>query len=249
MSLAAALILFLAGLAVGATSIGGILVVPVMTELAAVPIQAAIAASSCAFLFTGVAAVGLQAMTARTARSDAPLPIRLYLAALGGAAIGALTLAWLPSVMMRGVIAALALLSGLMTLYGTAPAAPADARAQPLPAAWTLAMGLAVGCASAWSGTGGPLVLLPILMLARAPTLASIEMAQGIQLPIAAAATTVNIVNGALNLQLGLLLGGLLLAGWGIGRKLSRRLPVAVLRRLVACGITTVGLWYGWQLF
>ena len=52
MTLIAALLVVLAGLAVGATSIGGILLVPALTVAADVPVHAAIAASNFSFLFT-----------------------------------------------------------------------------------------------------------------------------------------------------------------------------------------------------
>lgn len=250
MSLLTALLLLLAGLAVGATSIGGIVVVPVLTEMAGVPIREAIAASSFGFLFTGAAAVFLQAITARTTGSKSPPPFgRLYGAALAGAALGALTLSWLPPTLVRSVIAALAVLSGVVAMSRSGPAWTPEAIQYPQRSSTLIALGAVVGCASAWSGTGGPVLLLPILMLARVPTALSIEMAQGVQLPIAAAATAVNILNGTLNFQLGMLLGVLLLFGWGVGRILSRHLPVFVLRQLIAWGITAVGLWYGWQSF
>ncbi len=250
MSLLTALLLLLAGLAVGATSIGGIVVVPVLTELAGVPVQEAIAASSFGFLFTGAAAIFLQGNTARITRSKSLPPFsRLYGAALVGAALGALTLSWLPPTLARGVIAALAVLSGVVAMSRSEPASTPGAVQYPQRPSTLIAFGVVVGCASAWSGTGGPVLLLPILMLARVPTALSIEMAQGIQLPIAVAATAVNILKGTLNFELGLQLGMLLLFGWGVGRLLSRRLPLAVLRQMIAWGITAVGLWYGWQSF
>ena len=250
MSLLTALLLLLAGLAVGATSIGGIVVVPVLTELARVPLQEAIAASSFGFLFTGAAAVFLQGIAARNSGSESQSSFGgLYGAALAGAALGALTLTWLPPVLARSIIAALAVLSGVVALSRTEPARISGAMQYPQRTSTLITLGVVVGCASAWSGTGGPVLLLPILMLARMPTVPAIEMAQGIQLPIAAAATAVNILNGTLNFQLGLQLGLLLLSGWAVGRILSRRLSVIVLRQLIAWGITAVGLWYGWQSF
>ena len=250
MSLLTALLVLLAGLVVGATSIGGIVVVPVLTELAGVPLQEAIAASSFGFLFTGAAAIFLQGIAAPVTRSKSPPPFaRLYGAALIGAALGALTLSWLPPALARSVIAALAVLSGLVAMSRSEPAWTPGAAQYPQRTSILITLGVVVGCASAWSGTGGPVLLLPILMLARVPMALSIELAQGIQLPIAAAATAVNILKGTLNFQFGLQLGMLLLFGWAVGRILSRRLPLFVLRQLIAWVITAVGLWYGWQSF
>ncbi|MFY9512526.1 MAG: hypothetical protein WAQ05_16280, partial [Rubrivivax sp.] len=56
MSAAVLLALLVAGLAVGATSIGGVLVVPALTDWGGITPERAIAASSFAFAFTGAAA-------------------------------------------------------------------------------------------------------------------------------------------------------------------------------------------------
>ncbi len=244
MTLIAALLVVLAGLAVGATSIGGILVVPTLTVAADVPVHAAIAASNFSFLFTGAAAIALQRAASRSAQ---PPLIGLYLAALAGAALGALTLQWLPSSMIRAVVAVLAVLSGGMALVQAKHGdVPADARGW-MRGPVMLALGAAVGCGSAWSGTGGPMLLLPVLIFARVPTTLAIAMAQGIQLPIAGAASAVNLLSGQLDLRIGLMLGALLMLGWVAGFAIARRVPAAALRRLLAFALIAVGLAYGWQ--
>ena len=113
----------------------------------------------------------------------------------------------------------------------------------------SIALGLAVGCGSAWSGTGGPVLLLPILLFFHAPTRTAIAMGQSVQLPIAFAATAVNLAAGTLDLKLGLVLGALLALGWGAGFVLMRRMPTELLARILAFGLIAVGLWYGWQTF
>ena len=248
MNLTAALLVVLAGLAVGATSIGGILVVPTLTVAADVPVHAAIAASNFSFLFTGAAAIAFQRALQRAAPRSAQPPLTgLYMAALAGAALGALTLQWLPSSLIRAVVAVLAVLSGSMALvqakHGDAPTTARGWMRGPV----MLALGVAVGCGSAWSGTGGPVLLLPVLIFARVPTALAIAMAQGIQLPIAGAASAVNLLSGQLDLGIGLMLGALLMLGWGAGFAFARRVPAAALRRLLALALITVGLAYGWQ--
>ena len=244
MNLTAALLVVLAGLAVGATSIGGILVVPTLTSVAGVPVHAAIAAANFSFLFTGAAAIALHRAAPR---GTLPPLGALYIGALAGAALGALTLHWLPTPLIRVAVALLAILSGGMAL------APAGQAAAPAAGhAWMrgptmFALGAAVGCGSAWSGTGGPVLLLPILIFARVPTALAITMAQGIQMPIAGAASTVNLLSGQLELRAGLILGGLLMLGWSAGLMFARRVPIAALRRMLAFGLVAVGLGYGWQ--
>ena len=93
------------------------------------------------------------------------------------------------------------------------------------------------------------MLLLPILIFARVPTALAITMAQGIQMPVAGAASAVNLLSGQLELRTGLILGGLLMLGRSAGRMFARRVPIAALRRMLAFGLVAVGLGYGWQTF
>jgi uncharacterized membrane protein YfcA len=244
MTVAVALVVLFAGLATGATSIGGILVVPALTSVGAVPVREAIAAANFSFAFTGMAAIALQ--RAAPPSSGAVPPWTLYGAVLAGAMAGAITLPWLPLALSRSAVAVLAVLSGAMSLRA-APAGMAAGARQQVPA--PVLTGLVVGCVSAWSGTGGPILLLPILLFARVAAPLAVLAGQGVQLPIAGATTAVNLWSGQLNLMLGLALGALILGGYLAGWLLSRRLPVALLRPLLAWGLIIVGLWYGWRTF
>lgn len=244
MSGLAILLVALAGLALGATSIGGIVVVPALTVADQVPVPEAIAAANLGFLLPSVAAF--------IACRASPEMARLRLAPLGlgaivGAGLGALTLDALPTTAVRLVVAALAVLSGLLALLRPHATASAEAARRLEQPAVQLALGLAVGCGSAWSGTGGPVLLTPLLLVLHAPTVSAIAMAQYIQLPIAGAATAANLASGQLHWRLGLLVGAVLTVGWVAGWLGARRLPVAVIRRLLAASLIGVGLWYGWQ--
>lgn len=248
MTFFAALLLLLAGLAVGATSIGGILVVPILTSLTDMPLHHAIAASSFSFLFTGAAALGTQWSAVRPQQGKRrPRYGALYGMALLGAAAGALTLQWLPPPLVRMVIACLALLSGAMSLASAPSTVAAAGLIQTGREPLTLITGFCVGCASAWSGTGGPVVLLPLLILTRTPVLLAIEIAQGVQLPIASASTAVNILVGWLDLRIALLVGVTLIVGWAAGRILARRAPTAWVKQILAWTLIAFGVWYGWQ--
>jgi uncharacterized membrane protein YfcA len=233
MLMLAALGVLLAGLAIGATSIGGVLVVPVLGTLAQVEPGRAVAAASLGFAFTGAAAWWL------TPRHTAGGSWALGGSALVGAALGAFTLAWLPAGGVRLAVGLIALGSGLYALFGRE-----GKRAHPLPALALVLLGLVVGCLSAWSGTGGPVVLLPLLALLGVPAALGVDAAQRVQLPVALAATAVNFGAGRLDILLGLGIGVLVLAGWFVGRRLARRLPVPRLRQAVALALIATGLAY-----
>jgi uncharacterized protein len=229
----AALGVLMAGLAVGATSIGGVLVVPVLSTLAQVDPERAVAAASLGFAFTGAAAWWF------TPRHAADGSWALGVSALVGSALGAFTLAWLPAGGVRLTVGLIALGSGLYALFGRE-----RSRVHPLSSMALVLLGGIVGCLSAWSGTGGPVVLLPMLALLGVPSVMGIDAAQRVQLPVALAATAVNFGAGRLDIGLGLGIGVLVLAGWFAGRRLAQRLPVPRLRQGVALALIATGLVY-----
>lgn len=235
---AAALLLLLAGAAIGATGIGGIVAVPALTALGGQDTLGAVAASSLAFGATGAAAWWRMPGGA----DDRPALRSLQGSALLGAASGAALAAALPPGWLRATVATLAMLSGLHALLGRAPAAETGALPAPLPMA---GLGFVVGIGSALSGTGGPVMLLPLLMLLRVPLRPAIAAAQGVQLPVALAASAVHAAAGRIDWGLATAVAAALLAGWWLGDRLARRVPTAGLRRGVAVCLIATGLWYG----
>lgn len=242
----AALLVLLAGAAVGATTIGGLLVVPALTGTAGMAVRDAVAAASFSFLFLSMAPIVAARLRGASGTVSGPGAGAIAWAALAGAAAGALTAQWLPPQVMRLSVAGLALVSGALALLpmrmrrgGVDDAAVPGVVAR-------VALGLVVGCGSAWSGTGGPAILMPILLFSSVPTRTAIAWAQVVQLPIAVAATAVNFSSGALRPALGVALGVLLVIGWYAGDRLARRMSTAALRTAIAVMLMGTGLWYGW---
>jgi len=239
----AAVLVWLAGAAIGATAIGGVLVVPALSGAAGMPVGAAIAASSFGFLLTGL--LGWRARPSAPADGAPPRLWPLHLAALAGAAAGALLVHHVPGGWVRGWVALLALGSGLQALLAGRRGAAGGA-ARPWPAAAGLVgLGLAVGCGSALSGTGGPVLLLPLLLLLGLPTVPSVAVAQAVQLPIALAASAAHLAAGRLDMRLALGVGLALLVGAWCGRRLAARADPPTLRRATALALIATGLWYG----
>jgi uncharacterized membrane protein YfcA len=226
-----------AGLLVGLTGIGGVILVPVLTGVAGLPLERAIAACMLGFFFSSVYAAFIHLRRARLAW---PPVIALSLAAAAGAALGAATLSFLPGVGVRLFIAALALASGLQALI--APRVPGtQAPAPPLLAF----LGLVVGYGSAISGTGGPVMLIPILLFLRTPVNAAIALGVASGLPITLAASAVYGAAGRIDYALASTLIVFLLAGVYAGAKLLHRLSSRALVVAVAWTLVGVGLWFG----
>lgn len=211
---------------------------PVLTQVAGVPLDRAVAASLFGFLVAGVYAAFVHLRRARLE----PQPVAvLCVAAAAGATAGAATLDWLPASAVRLFIALLCLASGLHALL----LKPAPRKGIPSTASLGT-LGVLVGYASAISGTGGPVTLIPVLLALRAPASSAIALGLAAQLPIALSATTVYAIEGRIDLRLGVTLGALLVAGTYAGARLSGRLSGRGLTAAVALTLVAVGLWFGY---
>jgi uncharacterized membrane protein YfcA len=236
-SLVAALLIAAIGVLVGAVGLGGFLLVPVLVLLDGRAPHEALAAATLAFAAAGV----LSWVTARPADgagagTDRPAAAQVrwafLLAAMPGAAIGAFAVGSLAQGPLALLIAAAFALAGWAEWQGW----PRDARrraAPEQPAAWA-AGGLGTGLASALTGTGGPLVGLPLLSWAGLAGAERLALAKGLQLPVAVGAGVVYAGAATLPWATGAACAAALCAGAAFGGRLARALPPATLRRLSA---------------
>lgn len=230
-----------AGLLIGCIGIGGVVLVPMLHYAGGIPIHTAIGAAMMAYLVSGTIGTLVFGNKQSIRWEMAPW---LWAGAMPGALLGALAANWAPGPLLELAIGVLTVASGAHALrqQRTAPDAGAAATAAPLSNSALALVGAVTGFGSSLTGTGGPLVLIPILMWLGVPVLTSIGLAQAIQLPIAVTATAGNAAAGTLDAALGALLGlGLALGTWG-GAHLAHALPRATLFRIVAVVLVAVGL-------
>jgi len=242
MGLGSGAAILVAGWLIGATGIGGVLVVPALTALEGMDVQPAIAASALAFAFPGAAAL----WWLRRAPQTGGVLGALVAGAIPGAVMGAALVHQLDVSWLLAGLAVLALASGLRGLRPAPATAPEPWHLTPAAMA---ALGAAVGLGSALTGTGGPVLLVPLLMLWRQPIATTVAAAQAIQLPVALCAGAAHWASGALDLRLGCALGIVLLAGSIAGQWAAQRMNVRALQRLVCVLLLAVGAWFGWRAF
>ena len=101
---------------------------------------------------------------------------------------------------------------------------------------------------SAMTGTGGPLVLLPILFFFRVEAIEAIGLAQFIQIPIGTLATASNIALGRLEWHLAASLGVTVVIGAGIGAVIAHRYRTGPLRLATALLLIVAGATYGYSI-
>ena len=98
------------------------------------------------------------------------------------------------------------------------------------------------GLLSALSGTGGPLILIPILSFLAMPTLTSIGLAQVIQVPVAMFATLGNTWNNLIDWQMAGSISIGVAFGSFLGGQVSKIIPVTRIRQFVAFLLLASGI-------
>ena len=226
----------LVGVFIGCVGIGGVLLVPGLVYLVGMDVQIAIATCMLSYLFSGV--VGAVEY-ARRGSIRWSMALWLCVGAMPGAYLGAATVSVMSARWLEAIIAVLVLLSGAHALGQRTPDTFRDS--QPSGAILAIVGGI-TGFGSALSGTGGPLVLIPILIWMKLSLLAAVGLSQVIQLPIAALATIGNFQHGEVNVGASLAIAALLVLGVVVGARIAHRLPAGLLKRIVACVLMAVGV-------
>ena len=232
MTLGAAVVI---GSLIGSVGIGGVLLVPWLTGVIGLGVRDAVAVAMASYVATGIVAILQARLSDDWRRLWSYWP--LVLATLPGAFLGGLAIAAIPERIALSILALFLVLTGGWALLRDRFAPGNGATNTP---SWPT--GIAGGFASALTGTGGPAVLMPILMWRNVPLLAAIALGQIVQLPIATAATVGNLLAGPFDYWIATLAAVGLTPGVVLGRWGAKRLPVQVLARVVAVLLVATGI-------
>ena len=241
MSLALGLVLASAlavGALIGCVGIGGVLLPPALVYAGGLDPHLAAATSMWAFLFTGAAGT---LSYAKRRSIDRRMVAWLGAGAVPAAILGARANVALPDGALLVLLAALTVAAGVDALLRSAVLE----RPCTFGTSALIAIGLVVGFGSALTGTGGPVLLVPILLFLRAPVLAAVGAGQAVQPPVAASSTVGYVLFGRVDFLLGSALGLVATVGVLIGSRVAHAAPAAVLRRVVAVSLVGAGLLIG----
>jgi len=234
-------IVLLVGVLIGSIGVGGVLLVPSLTYLAGIDIHIAIAACMLSYAFSGIVGATIYARH-KTIRWESGL--WLCIGAMPGAYLGALVVSLLPARTVMLVIAVFVVMAGINALRN-----PGDVSENKRKKSKTLLIiiGLVVGIGSALSGTGGPLLLVPLLVWLNWPVLTAVGLSQIIQVPISLLATIGNYLHGQVDVMMALGIAAIMIVGVTIGARLAHKLPALQLRRIVAVVLSLVGMLMLWK--
>lgn len=230
-------IVFSVGVFVGCIGIGGVVLVPVLAFALDVELRIAIASCMMSYLFSGLIGAFSYARQGSLRWSTGGW---LAAGAMPGAFIGAALVPLVPRFVLETAIAVLVCFASLQALrHRPVPAGPGSLDTPS--GAMLLSVGLVTGIGSAMTGTGGPLILVPLLLWLGLPVLATVGLSQIIQVPIALLATIANFRYGEVDIVLALCLAVLLMAGVVLGARLAHLIPARTLSRLLGSALLLLG--------
>ncbi len=225
----------LVGMLIGCVGIGGVLLPPALVYVGGLGFHLAAATSMWAFLFAGAA--GTLVYSGRGSvdwRLAAWLGVGVVPAAFAGA--------WANVALPEGVLMALLAALMVVTAADALLRGPVVEQARRFGVPTLLAVGVFVGFGSALTGTGGAVLLVPILLLLQAPVLTAVGAAQAVSLPVVAFSTAGYVLYGSVDFVLGTAVGLVAAAGVVIGARITHAVRAASLRRVVAWALLSTGL-------
>lgn len=235
MGLALPVLALVVGVLIGMVGVGGVLLPPGLVAFGGLTANEATATSTWAFVFTGV--VGTIAYAWRGVVPWGML-LRLSIGVVPAAFVGALVNATLPASVVLLGLAALTIFVGVHQLRpGSARAVAAEPGAAAL-----VAIGAFVGFGSALTGTGGPVLLVPILLTIGVAPLRAVAVSQAVQLPVVVSGSIGYFQTGLVDVRLGTLLGILAAVGTLVGAVVATRIHAEGLRKIVAVACIAAGL-------
>lgn len=144
----------------------------------------------------------------------------------------------IPDAIAMVPLALLALAAGGYQLLSRRPRGATDRR---LPAAGLVCIGAAVGLASSATGTGGPFILVPILLFLGVPVVTSVAAAQVIQVPLVIFATAGYALHGDVDFAARTLLGIVAVVGVYLGSRVATRAPANRIRLFAGSSLLVIG--------
>ncbi len=236
---------FLVGVLIGVCGIGGILIIPFLVYVASIDIHTVIPACMAGFIVTAVFANYAYAKRGSIRWDKA---VYLAIGAAPGAYLGSITVLVLSSLILEVIMAILVVGSGLRALATSSGPLRSDG-IDKVPNTALILVGLAVGYGSSLSGTGGPLLLIPTLLLLNFPVMAAVGLSMAIQIPISPFATLGHILHGSIEWFLAIPIAVGMSTGVLIGARIAHRISTLTMQRTVAVALLGCGAMIVAQFF
>ena len=229
MTIFLALSFVVVGFLCGATSIGGILLIPAIQYGTGMPLPLASGTALCSFFFT--AAVGSW-LHWRRGNLKKELVLPQCLGALCFSFFGALTKHVVGDVALNGILAVLIILSGVAALRQARPVRSMETERGRF--RYLLFVGSFVGFMAGLTGMGGPVLSVPMMIVMGFSPMATVAAAQPFQMFACLSGSVGNIIIDQINWQVALFSVVLQSVGVWAGIRAARGMNTALLRKAIA---------------
>ena len=230
------------GFLIGAVGIGGVVLIPALQQFVQMDIHAAAATALFTFLFTG----GLgSVLFHRRGSIDWRISLPICLGGFGFSFVGAEAGALIDAKVLNVIVASIIMLSGACVfLKGRLRPDRSNSQIGAFPLFF---IGAGCGFCSGLSGAGGPIFLVPIMLVCGFSPLLAIGSGQVLQLVSASSGSVGNALHGFINFRLALLIAIPLLYGVIVGVHVAHRIPTEHLKRGAAVLCLLVGVLMLWK--
>lgn len=224
------------GVLIGGIGIGGVLLVPMLAFVFGMEVHDAIAVAMFSYMFSGIVGASIYA---RRRSINWSMALWLCAGATPAAFAGAMAATAISPRGLEFVVALFIVTAGINVLVTRGEHGDRETALSPLS---LIVIGTVIGFGSALTGTGGPLILVPVLVWLKVPVLTAVGLSQVVQLPIAALATTGNFISGSVDMMVGGILAAALMVGAAFGARVAHAVSRATMRIVVAWVLVAVGL-------
>lgn len=219
------------GLLIGASGVGGVLLIPLLAYLGGLSIHQSMATALFSFFFTGIIAT-------ITYQRYGSIDWKITLPVCGGSILtsyaGAYVNAYTDALLLYIILGLIIIISSCFALRPPQRTNVAE-KLSPRGRFYTLLLaGLGVGFLCGLTGIGGGLVSIPVMIVLGFHPLASIATGQVLQIIVAVAGSVSNIANGFVDFGIVWWVTLLELAGVGLGVRVAHKMPVNTLKQSVS---------------
>lgn len=231
---------FIIGILIGATGVGGVLLIPVLSYCTSLNIHEAMGTALFSFLFTGVIATVIYQ---RHGSIDWKIAIPVCLGSAITSYLGAFLNAFANANVLYAILGMIIILSSLYTMRPTPTASFTSAMGQRQRLYLLLGIGCAVGFLSGLTGIGGGLVSIPVMLTLGFPTFATIGTGQVLQGIVALFGSASNVKNNFVDFSLVWWVTFVEVLGVFVGVKVAHVLPISLLKKGVSLFCLLMGLY------
>ncbi|MBF0527826.1 MAG: sulfite exporter TauE/SafE family protein [Deltaproteobacteria bacterium] len=239
MTILLALVALIVGLLIGATGIGGILLIPAITALTGIGAHAAMATTLVTQFFSAIVGLFLHR---RLGNVDWRMAMPICLGAVLFGYLGALVNSLAKASSLNLILSLIIIFSGVYTLRPSRRAGKFSFDKSSIAHnSLLLGIGASVGFVSGLTGVGGPVLSIPLMIIIGFSPLTSIGVSQALQITAAGSGTIGNLLHGAIDFYLAAWISVILIFGLIVGIWIAHRCNTSQLRLTIALTCLLVG--------